>query len=128
MAVGDRIKQLRKELPGKLSQEKFGLALGTSRDVISNLEQNRVEPNEVMLRHICQTYNVSYLWLKEGIGPMYSEPDADYVLIDRILSGQNEFAKSVFRAFAKLGDEEWEKLRDLIENIHATYEEASNED
>ncbi|MGI6234473.1 MAG: hypothetical protein ACOYI6_04365 [Christensenellales bacterium] len=48
---------------------------------------------------------------------MYLPPDTDDELVDEIMAGENEFAKEVFRAFAKLGDEEWQLLKKLVDRI-----------
>lgn len=66
-----RIKEIRQVLG--LSQREFGEKLGVSRDVISNIEYNRVEPKDIFLRHLCETYNVNEVWLNTGIGDMFLE-------------------------------------------------------
>ena len=55
--MSNRIKAVREAF--KLSQREFGERLGVSRDVISNLEYDRVQPKELLLRHICQLYGVN---------------------------------------------------------------------
>ena len=45
METHERIKYFRKEVK-KLSQEKFGEELGVSRDVINNIESNRLKMPE----------------------------------------------------------------------------------
>ncbi len=66
-----RIKAVRKAL--HLSQREFGERLGVSRDVISNIEYGRVPPKELLIRHICELYNVHELWLRTGEGPMFDK-------------------------------------------------------
>ena len=68
----DRIKQLRKEL--KLSQNKFAETLGTSRDVIGNLEYGRSEPKKAFLDLICHIHNVKSEWLINGEGEEMFNP------------------------------------------------------
>lgn len=67
----NRIKMVRETL--KLSQREFGEKLGVSRDVISNIEYNRVQPKKLFLRHICQLYNINEHWLDTGEGNMFNE-------------------------------------------------------
>ena len=50
--MSNRIKAVREVL--KLSQREFGEKLGVSRDVISNLESERVQLKELLFHHICQ--------------------------------------------------------------------------
>lgn len=72
--MNHRLKAVREAL--KLSQREFGEKLGVSRDVISNLEYNRVMPKELLLNHISQLYRVNLHWLKTGEGDMFdSNPD-----------------------------------------------------
>lgn len=79
----DRIKTVREAL--HLSQREFGEKLGVSRDVISNLEYNRVEPKELLLRHICDLYGVNEVWLKTGEGKMFLENSAYNKKLDEAL-------------------------------------------
>ena len=70
VALSNRVKAIRESL--KLSQREFVEKLGVSRDVISNIEYNRVPPKELLLRHICELYNVNQHWLETGEGEMFN--------------------------------------------------------
>ncbi len=50
--INKRIKEIREDI--NLSQQKFGEKLGVSRDVISNIENNRVEVKTVFITHMCE--------------------------------------------------------------------------
>lgn len=78
--LSDRIKAVRKAL--KLSQREFGEKLGFSRDVISNLENGRVQPKELQLQHICQLYGVNPHWLKTGEGDMFDSHPGEAAKIE----------------------------------------------
>ena len=69
--INKRIKQIRKE--HNVSQQEFGEKLGVSRDVISNIENNRVEVKTVFITHMCEIFNVNKEWLTNGTGAMYIE-------------------------------------------------------
>lgn len=72
----DRIKAIRTAF--KLSQREFGERLGVSRDVISNLEYGRVQPRELLLKHICKLYGVNEEWMLRGEGEMFAgDPPPD---------------------------------------------------
>lgn len=102
----------------KMTQELFGKKLGVTRSVIANIEYNRVEPTEAIIKLICATFNVSYLWLKTGQGEMFEPLDQNTTaLFDRIMAGENETAKAIFRAFAELDDEEWKVVEKIIKKI-----------
>lgn len=115
MKINERIKLVRTSQQPKLSQTAFGERLGVSKDVIANLELGRVEPNSSILNLICMTFDVDKLWLTDGIGEMKKPLATDEELVYKVMAGESEFAKSVMIAFAKLGDEEWVKLRDLVD-------------
>lgn len=54
----------------ELNQVDFGKKLGVSRDVISNIEQGRVEPKDLIIDHVCDIYSVNKEWLLSGAGKM----------------------------------------------------------
>lgn len=82
--MSNRIKAIRQTL--HLSQREFGEKLGVSRDVISNIEYDRVKPKELLLRHICQLYRVNEHWLKTGEGDMFQGTPEDTRKLDEALS------------------------------------------
>lgn len=112
--MNERIKLLRKEL--KLTQAEFGKSLGISDAAISKIESGINMPAENTLKLICATYHVEYLWLTEGIGPMMESMSTD-ALVEKYMAGESPVAISIMKAFAKLPDEEWVKLRDLIDRV-----------
>ena len=115
--LGERLKTLRTSMTPKMSQEAFAESLSTTRAAYVKYEMDMVLPNEVFISHVCSTYDVEPLWLKDGIGEMKKAPADDDELVDRIMAGENEFAKSIMKAFAKLSDDEWVKLRELVDAL-----------
>ena len=119
--ISKRIRQVRESqiVNGKkMTQELFGEKLGVTRSVIANIEYNRVEATEAIIKLICATFHVSYLWLKTGEGETFESVDINTTaLFDRIMAGENETAKAVFRAFAELDDEEWKVIEKIIKKI-----------
>ena len=113
MTVNDRVKVLRKEL--RLSQPRFGEALGVSRDVISNIELNRVELKDMMINLICKTFNVNPLWLTEGEGEMFI--GTCQTLLDDLANEFNltELEKKIVSNFVNLSESE---RNQIIETIH----------
>lgn len=107
-----RFKEMRKAL--HLTQEEIGSLIGISGSAVSMIESGKNRPTDAALKLICSTYHVNYLWLTEGEGPMLEALDTD-ALVDKYLAGESEVTKSIMKAFAKLPDSEWQKLRDLIE-------------
>ncbi|MEY8386177.1 helix-turn-helix transcriptional regulator [Oscillospiraceae bacterium 38-13] len=81
--MSNRIKAVREAL--KLSQREFGEKLGVSRDVISNIEYGRVQPRELLLRHMCQLYGVNQGWLETGEGDMFLHSPREAEKLDEAL-------------------------------------------
>ena len=72
METFERIRFLRKDL--NLSQEKFGEILGVSRDVINNIESNRLkrpEQQEPLYRLIAEKFGVNLAWVKGESNEMH---------------------------------------------------------
>lgn len=118
MEIYERIRELRKKHL-KMSMEVFGKHLGVSLDVISNIENNRLarpEQKMSLYKLICSEFNISEEWLLNGTGDMWDNKEAEYsTLIDRVMTGQNEFAKNIFKTFALFDEADWEALRRMIE-------------
>lgn len=77
METYERIRELRKNHL-KLSQTSFGEKLGVNRDVINNIENNRLaRPDQKLslMKLICSEFNVNEDWLLNGNEPMFVEPD-----------------------------------------------------
>ena len=114
----ERFKAVRKYTG--LTLDKFGVQAGMGRDAYANLEYGRKEPTELELRAICREFGVSYAWLKTGEGEMLiSAEEADIVALTHIMTGDNEFAKIFFRSFARLGAEDWARMRAFMEGVLA---------
>lgn len=122
MEMYERIKLLRTEQL-HMTQTEFGEALGVKRDVINNIENNRLknpEKQEPIYRLMCEKFNVSEEWLRTGEGEMFlpltknqliTEFAADLVMED------NTFKKRLFEALAKLSESEWEVLEKLADSL-----------
>lgn len=126
MEIYERIRLLRKDTL-KMSQEVFGERLGVSRSVIKNIELNalaRPDQKLSLIKLICKEFSVSEEWLLNGTGDMFASNEAEYsTLIDRVMTGENEFAKNIFKTFALFEEEDWEALQRMIE----TYLSVSSE-
>lgn len=122
METYERVKILRKNFL-KMSQTAFGECLGVSRDVIKNIELNalaRPEQKMSLYKLICKEFNVSEDWLLNGIGDMFDSNEAEYsTLIDQVMTGENEFAKNIFKTFALFDVEDWEALQHMIDKYNS---------
>lgn len=110
----ERIKKVRTE--AGLSQRAFGEKIGVTASSINRLESGENNPSEQTLRLISSNFKINFEWLKYGEGPEMLDMTDDE-LVDEIMTGSNEYAKSVMKAFAKLGDEEWAMLHRMLEKL-----------
>lgn len=74
MTQGERVKEIRKNLG--LSLEKFGEKIGLKKSSLSQIENGINALTEQTIKGICREYNVSYDFLVDGEGEMFSDlPD-----------------------------------------------------
>ena len=121
--MNERIKKIRIAL--NLSQEEFGARLSIGKASVSKIELGKNQPSDQTVKLICTEFNVNAEYLKDGADvPMFLEPAGDDEMVDRIMMGADDFKKSVFRAFARLGDQEWQLLEKIVHDIKKTGPEA----
>lgn len=112
--MNEQIKEIRKSL--KLSQEKFGERLGIKKAAVSKIEKGENSLTEQNLKSICREFNVDYIWLTTGEGEMFVNNDDDFMeKIDRIMAGENDKRKNLFKALIDASDEDVEALDRIIE-------------
>lgn len=115
--ISQRIRYLRKEILNK-TQKDFGNAVGLKPNSISDIESGKNNPTEQTILAICREFNINYSWLTKGIEPMYEQTDmSSMARIDAIMTGENDFAKNLFKEFSKLDENEWKVLEKLINNL-----------
>lgn len=114
----ERIRQIRHDM--KLTQTAFASRVGVTRDVVASWESGRVEPPEAVIRLLCRDLCINYGWLKHGQQP--KTVPAEMVVVDqleRIMNGDNEFVKAVFRELAELPAEGWARVGALVDRLYA---------
>lgn len=120
--MNERIRELRKSL--NLTMEAFGERIGVSKSTISNIENGNREATEHMIKSICREFGADYMWLTTGEGEMFVETDDDIMeTIDRIMLGENEFHKNLFKTFARLDEDELLALERIIDKFIETKKE-----
>jgi transcriptional regulator with XRE-family HTH domain len=116
--MNDRIKELRKAM--NLSQEKFGELLGITKSGVSDIESGR---RKVTDQHVIMLVNngVNEEWLRTGKGSMLVPKSKDEeiaeMLADIQKSGEDSFRHRLVSALARLDDDGWNKLEELIDMI-----------
>lgn len=113
MMQGERVKKIRTTLG--LTLEKFGNKIGVTKTTISRIEKGERGFTEQMKKAICREFNVNYTWLDSGEGEMFLDSDDEIMeTIDRIMAGENEFHKNLFKTFARLDEEDLLALEHVI--------------
>ena len=118
--MNNRIREVREHF--KLTQTEFGERLGVSRDVIGNIEYNRLKnpkQKEPIIKLICSTFGVNEIWLRSGEGDMFkamteNEEIAAYAgdvlaaapddIRKRFLAAQDKWTPDMWDVFAKIVD------------------------
>lgn len=116
MEISDRIRQLRKDLG--MSQEAFGKALGTTKDVIGNIEYDRLkkpEQKEPLYQLICTKFDISEEWLRNGTPPMKKNEIIDeYSEISTLIGEKDPKAKQAIIDYWKLSDSDKELFWNFV--------------
>lgn len=113
MTQGERIREVRKALG--LTLEKFGEKIGMKKNSVSQLENGKNSVTEQVVKAICREYNVDYMWLTTGDGEMFIDNDDDFIeRIDRIMAGEDEARKNLFKFMLELSDDDIAALDRLM--------------
>lgn len=114
MTQGERIKEVRNSLG--LTLEKFGDRLGVTKVAISNIEKGNRNLTEQMTKSICREFSVDYIWLTTGDGEMFVDTDDDFIeRIDRIMVGEDDVRKNLFKALLEASDEDIAAFQRIID-------------
>lgn len=114
MTQGERIKEVRNTLG--LTLEKFGEKLGVTKTAISRIEKGERGLTEQMTKSICREFSVDYIWLTTGDGEMFVESDDDFFeRIDRIMLGEDDARKNLFKALLEASDEDIATFQRIID-------------
>lgn len=112
MTQGERVKQVRKELG--LSLEKFGEKIGLRKSSLSQIENGINNLTDQTIRGICREYNVSYDYLVDGEGEMFTDlPDTilDELCIQYDL---DDIDRKIMEIYLELPEEARQALKDKI--------------
>ena len=112
--MNERLKLLRKTL--KLSQDAFAERIGMKGSSISLLESGGRNITEQVIKSICREFNVDYILLTTGDGEMFVDTDDDFIeRIDRIMVGEDDARKNLFKALLEASDEDIAAFQRIID-------------
>ena len=124
----ERLKEIRKSLPKKTSQEKFALLLGTTRNAIASYESGKVVPSDTFIQLLCSKFNVSEEWLRTGAGSMHrSDIEAQ---VDTYARGYSLDAeeREIIRYFLQLDPPERAAMIGHVEKLAAAVRAARTQE
>lgn len=114
--LNKRLAELRKNLG--MNQKDFASSLSLGQSTLAMIETGKRELNERNIKLICSLYKVNYDWLVKGIGRMFQDDDSDaQAIVDSVMTGDNDFAKKILVKFAKLSDEHWKQLEEILNEL-----------
>lgn len=121
MEMHDRIRDLRKNYL-HMSQAAFGSKLGVNRDVINNIENNRLAKPEQklsLIKLMCREFSVNEEWLLHGSMPMFVTPDT--FSLDQYLKekGCTALEMEIVKAYFELDAATRQKIFEAFERIHS---------
>ena len=120
----DRLREIRKSIKPKLSQEKFGELLGITRTAYAKYEAGIVVPSDTFIQLLCSKFNVSEEWLRTGAGSMHrSDIDAQ---VDTYARGYSLDAeeREIIRYFLQLDPPERAAMIGHVEKLAAAVRAA----
>ena len=120
--MNNRIREVREHF--KLTQTEFGERLGVSRDVIGNIEYNRLKnpkQKEPIIKLICSTFGVNEIWLRSGEGEMFQAMTEDEELAAYLGDVMNDETESFLRRLTlemkNWTPEVWQMLEEICKRL-----------
>ena len=125
MTLGERIRKIRNEVAGGISQTEFAELLGIGRSEISNIEGDRLknpEQKKPLFMLISSQLGVSLDWIINEAGPMkLPEPEKDLEIINDLLadtaSPTADLIRNIWRTYRQLTPEHQKILDNFIATL-----------
>ena len=117
--MNSRIKLIRES--EDLTQDAFGKRIGSARNTIANYENGNRTPSNAVIISICKEFGVNETWLRTGEGEMFVPRDAESELAklttDFLLDEPDSFRRRFISLLARMSDEEWKMVEDLVDRL-----------
>lgn len=119
MAIGERVKELRKQV--NLTQQAFADRLNLKRNTVGSYEVNVVEPSDRTISDICREFNVNETWLRTGEGEMFNQITRSEKItsfLTEITEDEgDDFKRRFVEMLAELEPEDWKLLERMAEKL-----------
>ena len=119
MEMHERIRILRKDYL-KLSMEAFGRRLSVSRDVINNIEHNRLarpEQKLSLIKLMCKEFSVNERWILEGELPIFQETPTSVMEQLKKEFQLDDFSYNLVYEYLKLDQPQRKAVRDFFYRV-----------
>ena len=120
--MNERIKEVRKSLG--LTLEKFGKALGVTKQTMSRIENGVNNVTGQMFLSVCRVYNVNEDWLRNGTGEMFNKPSDEFGYYAEFLLEQDDMDSGLrlliidmIKAYVDLDDISKEVFMRYVNNL-----------
>lgn len=110
-----RIKVLREEL--KLSQAEFAEMLNLKRNSISLIEVGKRNPSDRTILDICNKFNVSEEWLRNGTGEIFIKTPSSTMEQLKKEFNLDDFSYSFVYEYLKLDEEKRNAVQNFFYNV-----------
>lgn len=113
--MNTRIKILREML--KLSQTEFAEALNLKRNSISLIEVGKRNPSDRTISDMCEKFNVSEIWLREGTGDMFIKTPSSTMEQLKKEFDLDDFSSSFVYEYLKLDVDTRNAVQEFFYNV-----------
>ena len=127
MVLGERLKQLRKELG--LTQSAFAERIGSVQNTVTGYESGRRNPSAPVVSLICREFSVNEHWLRTGEGEIFAQTTNDQV--ERLCAELHatKLDAEIIRAYFEIDERIREPfMRQLLEHIKVPVQTISRTD
>lgn len=116
--INERIKKVRIE--ENLKQAQFAERLGIRQSSLSDIENGKTKfIDERNIKIICQEFNISEKWLRDGEGSMRNQTDYTiFSLLGERINSLSEIERRAIMDFIKLPEKQKELIMDFMRKLN----------
>ena len=103
-----------------LSKTKFAEKINVSPAYVSQMCAGARQPSDRTISDICREFGVNRIWLETGEGEPYTRLTVEEELAEifgKVLAGSPDVKSRMIKAFARLPDEAYPIVADLVERM-----------
>lgn len=124
-----RIEQIIKD--ANIKKIEFAKRLNVSSAFVSQMCSGTAKPSDRTISDICREFGVNRIWLETGEGEPYTRLTVEEELAEifgKVLAGSPDVKSRMIKAFARLPDEAYPIVADLVERMAAEIRTPENKE